>query len=93
MTMARNYRAEYDNYQGTPEQRKNRAARNRARYKLEKEGVVEKGDGKDVAHVQAISKGGGNGRSNLTVQPKSVNRSFARTKTGALKSERSKRER
>lgn len=91
--MARNYRAEYDNYHASPAQRKNRAARNRARYQLEKEGVVQKGDGKDVAHVTALSKGGGNGRKNLTVQPKSVNRSFARTKTGAMKSERSKRER
>ena len=54
---------------------------------------MQKGDGKDVAHVTAISKGGGNARSNLTVEPASKNRSFARTKTGALKSERSKRER
>ena len=84
--MARNYRNEYDRYHASPEQRKNRAARNRARYALEKEGVVQKGDGKDVAHVTAISKGGGNARSNLTVEPASKNRSFARTKTGALKS-------
>ena len=90
--MARNYRNEYDSYHASPEQRKNRAARNRARYALEKAGVVSKGDGKDVDHKVPLSKGGGNARSNLGVTTASANRSFARTKSGAIKSQRSKRE-
>lgn len=61
-------------YQSRPEQKKNRAARARARYKLEKEGKVRKGDGKDVAHKRPISKGGSNARSNLSVQSQKKNR-------------------
>lgn len=83
--MARNYREEYDRYHGTPEQRKNRAARNAARRQLEKEGVVRKGDGMDVDHATPLAKGGGNGRSNLRAVPASKNRSFARTKTARMK--------
>jgi len=83
--MPRDYRKEYDNYQGKPAQLKNRAARNAARRKMEKEGKVQKGDGKDVDHKKPMAKGGGNGRSNLAVKPKSKNRSFARTKTAKMK--------
>ena len=46
--MARNYRAEYDKYQGTEQQKKNRAVRNAARAKMAKAGKAKKGDGKDV---------------------------------------------
>lgn len=83
--MARNYKKEYANYQGRPEQIKNRAKRNKARRGLEKEGRVHKGDGKDVDHKRPISKGGGNSKSNLRVQSKSANRSFPRTKSGRMK--------
>jgi hypothetical protein len=75
--MARNYRDEYDKYQGTPEQKKNRAKRNAARAKLAKVGKVKKGDGMDVAHVRAFDKGGSNG-DGLRVEPKAKNRSFKR---------------
>lgn len=81
----RNYRKEYENYQGTKEQKKNRATRNAARSKLAKKGLVKKGDGKDVDHKKPLSKGGTNTASNLKAKPKSKNRSFARTKTGAMK--------
>jgi len=37
--MPRDYRKEYDNYQGKPEQLKNRAERNKARADLVKKGV------------------------------------------------------
>lgn len=90
--MARDYRAEYDKYQGTPAQKKNRAARNAARAKMMKAGKVKKGDGKDVAHVKAFDKGGSNG-TGLKVEPKSRNRSFKRDSKGNLVSETSKRER
>lgn len=83
--MARNFRAEYDNYQGTPEQIKKRAMRNSARREMEKKGLVKKGDGKDVDHRTPIAKGGGNGAGNLRAVPKSVNRSFPRTKRAGMK--------
>ena len=63
----RNYRKEYDSYHGTPKQRKLRALRNKARRKLEKEGLVKKGDGKHVDHIKPLSKGGTNGKKNLRV--------------------------
>jgi hypothetical protein len=83
--MPRNYRAEYDKYQGKPEQIANRAKRNAARSEMEKKGVVSKGDGKDVDHKTPIAKGGGNGSDNLRAVPKSANRSFARTKSARMK--------
>jgi superfamily I DNA/RNA helicase len=56
--MARDYKREYATYQGTEEQKKKRAQRNKARRRLLKEGKVHKGDGMDVAHVKAFDKGG-----------------------------------
>jgi hypothetical protein len=90
--MARNYRAEYDKYHASPEQKRNRAQRNAARAKLMKAGKVKKGDGKDVAHVRAFDKGGSNG-DGLRVESRSANRSFKRDNKGNLVSETSKRER
>ena len=80
--MARNYRKEYDNYHSRPEQIKNRNKRNAARAELMKEGLVHKGDGKDVDHKRPLDKGGSNSRSNLRVQSKSANRSFPRDSRG-----------
>ncbi len=80
--MARDYKAEYRNYQGSEEQKKNRAQRNAARRELEREGRVKKGDGKDVDHKRPISKGGSNSSSNLRVQSKSANRSYPRDSKG-----------
>jgi hypothetical protein len=48
---ARNYRKEYDEYHGTPAQKKRRADRNRARREAESKGRVHKGDGKELDHV------------------------------------------
>ena len=81
----RNYRKEYDNYQGTAEQKKNRAKRNAARRQLAKEGRVSKGDGMDVDHKKPLSKGGSSAATNLRAVSKTVNRSFPRTKKGAIK--------
>ena len=75
--MARNYRQEYDEYQGTAKQKKNRAARNTMRNKLLKEGKVHKGDGMDVAHKVAFDKGGSN-KQGVRVENASANRSFNR---------------
>ena len=79
------YKKEYDSYHAKPEQIKNRAQRNKARGMLESEGVVHKGDGKDVDHKRPLSKGGTTTRSNIVAKPKSANRSFKRTSTGAVK--------
>ena len=81
----RDYRQEYDAYQGTDTQKKNRAQRNKARRMLEREGVVSKGDGKDVDHKKPLSKGGTTTRSNLQAKPASANRSYKRTSKGAIK--------
>jgi hypothetical protein len=81
----RNYRKQYDKYDGKPEQVKDRAKRNAARATLAKEGVVKKGDGKDVDHKKALSKGGGNARGNLKAVPAAKNKSFARKSNGAMK--------
>ena len=83
--MPRDYKQEYANYDGTPEVKKKRAQRNKARRMLEREGVVKKGDGKDVDHIAPLSKGGTTTRSNLRAKPASANRSFKRTSTGAIK--------
>jgi hypothetical protein len=83
--MARNYDKEYQKYQGTPEQLKNRAQRNAARREMMEKGVVRKGDGMDVDHRMPISKGGSNGASNLRAVGKSANRSFPRTKSGKMR--------
>lgn len=81
----RNFRQEYDRYQGTALQKRRRAKRNAARAALEKEGKVKKGDGKDVDHKRALSKGGSNSRSNLAAISQSSNRSFKRNKNGGMK--------
>lgn len=82
---SRNYRQEYDRYQGQPEQIANRSERNQARAQLMKEGRVSKGDGKDVNHIKPLIKGGSNSKGNLNVQSKHANRSYARTKNAGYK--------
>lgn len=54
----------------SPQRRKDRAKRNKARRELMREGKVKKGDGKVVNHKKPLSKGGGTSRSNLSVQSK-----------------------
>ena len=82
-TKKRNYKREYENYQGTEEQKKNRAKRNAARRKAARKGKVAKGDGNDVAHKKAISKGGKNS-GNTKVEPAAKNSSFTRSSKGKL---------
>lgn len=68
----RDYQKEYKKWHSSPEAKKNRAARNSARAKLEKEGKVHKNDGKDVDHVRGVEAG--NGDSNLRVTSQAFNR-------------------
>lgn len=81
----RPYKKEYEQYDGTPAVKKKRAARNKARAMLEREGVVHKGDGKDVDHKVPLSKGGKTVRSNLKAKPASANRSYARNSDHSIK--------
>ena len=76
MTKARDYGKEYREYHAKPEQKKNRAKRNAARSMLSKEGVVAKGDGKDVDHKKPLRSGGGNSRSNLRPMSVAKNRGW-----------------
>ena len=62
-----------------------RAARNQARAIMEREGLVHKGDGKDVDHKKALSKGGKTVRSNLQVKSATANRSYARKSDHSIK--------
>ena len=50
----RDYKSDYEKFQSSPEQIKNRTKRNKARAEAEKSGVVSKGDGKEVDHVGGI---------------------------------------
>lgn len=61
-------------YNARPEQKKNRAARNKARREAIASGTARKGDGKDVDHRVPLSKGGTNAKSNRRVVPRSKNR-------------------
>lgn len=81
----RDYKAEYNNYHASPEQKKKRALRNGARRQAEADGRVRKGDGKDVDHRKPLAKGGSNSKSNLRVKSASSNRSFKRTKSAGMK--------
>lgn len=88
MPKKRNYKKEYANYQGKQEQIDRRSSRNKARRIVAKsKGVSPKGINGDVAHKNGNPKT--NKRSNLTIQPKSKNRSYARTKTARKKNPRS----
>lgn len=53
----RDYKKEYKDYHGTPEQKKRRAERNRDRAAAVKRGAVHKGDAKEVDHMKAPRKG------------------------------------
>lgn len=69
--MARNYRKEYDNYQGKPEQISNRSSRNKARRQVTKKlGYRPKGD---VDHKNGNPQD--NSPSNLRVTSAGRNRS------------------
>lgn len=57
MAKARDYKKEYRDYHGTPEQKKRRAQRNAARAEAEKDGRARKGDGKEVDHTEKNRKG------------------------------------
>jgi hypothetical protein len=79
--MARNYKQEYKTQVARGEH-PDRMERQKARRKLDAEGVPRKG--KDVAHVKALSKGGSNS-DGVKLQSPAKNRSFKRNKDGSMK--------
>jgi hypothetical protein len=66
----RNYKKEYKEYHGKPEQIKARAQRNAARAKL----GLKVGDPREADHKNPISKGGSNRKDNLRAVARSTNR-------------------
>lgn len=79
----RDYAQEYKAEDAT--RRKQRSMRNAARAAYEKaSGTIPAG--MDVDHRQPLSKGGSNAKANLGLQKASSNRSYPRTKSGAMKS-------
>ncbi len=68
--MGRDYKKEYREYHGKPEQIHNRSLRNQARREL----GLSKGDSREVDHIKPLSKGGSNARSNLRAVSRTTNR-------------------
>jgi hypothetical protein len=66
----RDYKKEYAEYHAKPEQVENRSLRNQARRKL----GLKKGDPREADHKTPLSKGGGNGHSNLRAVSRKTNR-------------------
>ena len=74
MAKKRNYKKETA-YENTPEQVKNREARNRARALMMRKGKVRKGDGKEVDHKRMLAEGGSRTNpNNLRVVSRHTNR-------------------
>lgn len=69
-------------YNSKPEQKKRRAARNKARRMMIRAGKARKGDGKDVGHANGNPRD--NRPGNLRMESKRANRSYPRTR-GARK--------
>jgi len=94
----RPYKKEYEQ-QKTRGEHDFRMERQRARRKIDKTGADKNNngeadvrEGKDIAHVKALSKGGSN-KNGVRIQPPSKNRSFKRNSQSKLVSEVSKKER
>lgn len=63
-------------YNARPEEVAKRVKNNAARREMIKEGRAKVGDGKDVAHKKSLENGGGNSKSNVTVQSRKENRGW-----------------
>lgn len=66
-------------YQAKPENVEKRVDRNRARREALREGLVKKGDGKEIDHKVPLDKGGSDGKSNRRVVSASENRAWRKT--------------
>lgn len=95
---ARPYAHEYE-MEKKRKEHPDRMERQRARRAIDKTGVdknsngkADKREGKDVAHVKALSKGGTN-KDGVRIETAAKNRSFKRSSSSALVSETSTKER
>jgi len=77
----RDYKQEYETQINRGEH-ENRMERQRARRKMDSKGISR--NGKDVAHIKALSKGGSN-KDGVKLQAPSKNRSFKRNPDGSMK--------
>ena len=77
----RPYKKEYEQQKARGEHA-DRMERQRARRAMDKKGVDR--DGKDIAHVKPLSKGGTN-KDGYRLQSPSKNRSFRRNSDGSMK--------
>jgi 5-methylcytosine-specific restriction endonuclease McrA len=73
----RDYKQEYRDYHGRPEQIKERAQRNAARAEM----GLKVGDPREVDHKNPISNGGSNRRDNLRAVSQATNRHKGAKKT------------
>jgi hypothetical protein len=94
----RPYKKEYEQQKARGELA-NRMERQRARRAIDKtgrdadhDGKADKREGRDVAHLKALSTGGANS-DGVRIESAAKNRSFKRSASGSLVSETSKRER
>lgn len=79
----RDYRTEYNRYHSRKREKIKRASRNAARREYEeKHGNLPAS--KDVDHIIPLSKGGTNSSRNIRAISRYINRSFKRTKKGAI---------
>ena len=72
MPKPRDYKKEYRDYHGRPEQIKERDSRNKARALMIKQGRVKKGDGKEVDHQNGNPRD--NRKKNLKIMSRHANR-------------------
>lgn len=63
-------------YNARPDVMAKRVQTNKARRRAEREGLVSKGDGKEVDHKKMLDKGGSNDRSNTRVVSRAANRAW-----------------
>jgi hypothetical protein len=69
-------------YQKRPENVKKRVERNAARREALREGLVHKGDDKEVDHKKMLDEGGTNAKSNQRVIPAEKNRGWRKDHPG-----------
>lgn len=76
-------KAEYQKeYNARPDVMARRVKANAARREAMRDGLVKKGDGKDVAHKKPLTGGGTNHESNVTIQDASENRGWRKGRSG-----------
>lgn len=94
----RPYKHEYEmqkkrgEHEARMERQRARRAMDKTSKDADKDGKADKREGKDIAHVKALSKGGSN-KDGVRVESAAKNRSFRRGSNHGLVSETSKRER